>query len=347
MNMFDGHYFGLTARPFQLTPDPEFWYESATHRKAMAYLSYGLALGEGFIVISGEIGAGKTTLLAHLLATIDRARISPLELQPGILKQDVPIMALARALSGQSIGSAGEAQALLEAQIAQLARMGKRLLVAIDEAQGLSREALEHLRLISNMSVGHQPVIQFLLLGQPELRNVLELPELVQLNQRVIARHHLEGMTGREMRDYVEHRLKRAGWQGTPQIGPGLEGRLFALTDGIPRKVNHLMTRAMLMAALNGADIVTADMVERVATELRAEVNVPAAAAVVQEGAPSVSPQTTSGFSDMQATIADLARRVESQEVALQRVLTLLIDWIDGAEGQRQSHPSGFKEERR
>lgn len=249
----EGHHFGLTARPFQLTPNPDFWFESATHRKAMAYLSYGLTLGEGVIVITGEIGAGKTTLLGHLLQTLDRARVEPVELCPGDLARTDPVTLLTRALCAPDLAETtdGDPSALVRTQIAAYARMGKRLLLIIDEAQNLSAAALDQLRLISDAGPAGQPVVQLLLLGQPEFRDTLDTPALEQLRQRIIAANHLTAMLPGEVKAYIEHRLTHAGWQGRPAITDGAAQAIADLTQGLPRKINQVMTRVLMLASLS------------------------------------------------------------------------------------------------
>src|SRR3982751_822851 len=166
--------YGLTGQPFQLTPDARFWFDSRTHRKAMAYLGYGLAQGEGFIVVTGEIGAGKSTLVAHLMATIDRERLNTISLVSTQVEGDDMLR-----LAAQGFGLATErvekAQLLdrIERELASVAASGRRTLLIVDEAQSLSTSALEELRMLSNFTVHGRALIQIVLLGQPEFRERL------------------------------------------------------------------------------------------------------------------------------------------------------------------------------
>ena len=347
--MFEQHHFGLATRPFQLTPDPDFWFESATHRKAMAYLGYGLALGEGFIVITGEIGAGKTTLLGHLLATLDRSRVEAVQVPASVLSGNAPVEALSQVLGVGQAASLAERQAALEAYIAQVGRMGKRLLIAIDEAQSLSASVLEQLRLVSNIHLGHKPVVQFLLLGQPEFRKTLDQQSLEQLAQRVIASHHLTGLQPEEIQDYLEHRLRRAGWQGQPKLAPSLAANLAARSNGVPRLINQLMARAIMMAALDGLDEIDAAIIERVAVELQAEAIAPAL-----QGAPACSVQSPPTpvvlaeelVNQLRAETAELSTRVAAQEAALKRILGVMLTWVDSPDEDVFSRGSGHKDAR-
>src|SRR5215216_242068 len=202
-------FYGLTGRPFQLTPDPEFYFESATHRKALSYLGYGLAQAEGFIVITGEVGAGKSTLVAHLMATIDSARLTAGQIVTSALDGSEMVHVAAQAF-GLEVAGKDKASALkaIEQFLHAEARAGRRCLLVVDEAQNLSVAALEELRMLSNFQLGSHPLLQILLLGQPEFRSVLaHSGQLEQLRQRVIASHHLEAMEAEEVGRYVEHRL--------------------------------------------------------------------------------------------------------------------------------------------
>ena len=193
--MFDDFY-GLTGKPFQLTPDPAFYFRSVTHRKALSYLGYGLAQGEGFIVITGEVGAGKSTLVAHLMGTVDPNRLTAAQIVTSKLDEEEIVHVVAQSF-GLDIEGHDKATALgaIEGLLHDEARAGRRCLLIVDESQNLSVEALEELRMLSNFQLGNHPLLQTLLLGQPEFRATLQGHEaLEQLRQRVIAAHHLEPM---------------------------------------------------------------------------------------------------------------------------------------------------------
>lgn len=337
----DTEHFGLTGRPFQLTPDPGFWYESATHRKAMAYLGYGLTLGEGFIVITGEIGAGKTTLLAHLLDTLDPSRVEAIQLASTLIRGDDVLKLVAHAL-GEDCTSADRARVLtvIEEQLGARARAGKRVLIVVDEVQNMTVGALEELRMVSNFATGNQPVVQFLLLGQPEFKDTIASAPLEQLKQRVIATHHLGPMEEAEVQPYIEHRLRHVGWNGRPAIEAGAVARIFSESAGIPRRVNQLMTRAMLMAALEDSAAVSADLIEAVIADIGREES--AGRRIAEE--PVAPPNVGSGPAlitddvalDMAARITMLEAQVAEQEASLRRVLNLLIDWVEGENAARR-----------
>lgn len=400
--MYEDHY-GLSGRPFQLTPDPKFWFESATHRKAMAYLGYGLSQGEGFIVVTGDIGAGKTTLVGHLMATIDRERLHAIKIVSTQIDADDLLRLVAGGLDIDPDGLA-KAQLLdrIERGLHAVARSGRRTLLIVDEAQALHITALEELRMLSNFQAGGHALLQIFLLGQPEFRERLNGSErLEQLRQRVIATHHLDPMSLAEIEPYIRHRLKVVGWTGRPGFTPAAFNKLFEGSGGVPRRLNQLAGRVMLYGAIERLDLIDAPVVAAVLADLdhdapapprtaaSAEIPVPVILAPGEAPAPLPIRRLTEHDTDFAEPIADvplpamtpepaepetavaevsqpvaaaepvsepvadavpaiatdgeiaalrercsaLEARVEEQEAALRRVLTLLIDWIesDGA----------------
>lgn len=301
--MYDQH-FGLTGRPFQLTPDPAFWYETATHRRAMAYLGYGLAQGEGFIVITGDIGAGKTTLVGHLLDTLDREALNPVHL----VSTAIEAADLLRIVAGQlGVDPAGleKAQLLtaIERGLHAVARTGRRTLLIVDEAQALPTSALEELRMLSNFQAGGHALLQIVLLGQPEFRAALHGSQgLEQLRQRVIAIHHLDPMGAGEVAAYVRHRLNVVGWSGQPQFADSAFAALHRLTDGVPRRLNQLANRVMLHAAIEEVGLITASTIDTVAADLFADL-------------PTIAPSPVTVAPAAVEVAPDVAEHVEDEPV--------------------------------
>jgi len=270
--MYD-QYYRFTGRPFQLTPDPIFYFESLTHRKAMSYLGYGMAQGEGFIVITGEIGAGKTTLVGHLMATIDPQRLTAVKIVSTQVDGD-DMLRLAAQAFGIATDHVDKAHVLsrIEAFLHHQARAGRRTLLIVDEAQNLQPGALEELRMLSNFQLGGQSLLQIFLLGQPEFRDRLSGSEgLEQLRQRIIATHHLEPMQAGEVGPYIEHRLKVVGWTGNPRFTAGAYALLAQASGCVPRRLNALVSRVLLLGAIDQLDIIDERVVEAVVADMGAD----------------------------------------------------------------------------
>ena len=317
--MYSEHY-GFSERPFQLTPDPRFWFESQTHRNAMAYLGYGLTQGEGFIVITGDIGAGKTTLVAHVLDTIDRSRYTAVNIVSTQVEGDDMLRLVAQGLGLSSEGVA-KAQILdrIERTLDEQARLGKHVLIIVDESQNLPTSALEELRMLSNYHVGNRSLVQIFLLGQPEFRDRLrDAPELEQLRQRVIATHHLDPMEAQEIEPYIIHRLNQVGYKGTPAFTADAFDALYHASRGVPRILNSLMARLLLNGAIEELDTIDRQCVEEIVEDAHAEANSPTATAIVALD------------SVVEDRIATLEARINEQEAALRRVLGLLVSWVEG-----------------
>jgi len=266
-------FYGFSGRPFQLTPDPQFYFESTSHKKALSYLGYGLSQGEGFIVITGEVGAGKSTLVAHLMERIDPAALTVAQVVTTALDgaELVHVVAQAFGLAVEGHDKAG-ALGTIERFLQDEARAGRRCLLVVDECQNLDLAALEELRMLSNFQLGSHPLLQSLLLGQPEFRRTLaNHPGLEQLRQRIIASHHLEALDEGEVGHYVRHRLAHVGWNGRPQFEAGLLEALYNHTGGIPRRVNQVMNRLLLLAAIEESDLLASRMLDAVVAEMSAD----------------------------------------------------------------------------
>ena len=270
--MYD-QYYGLTGRPFQLTPDPHFYFESGTHRKAMSYLGYGLAQGEGFIVITGDVGAGKTTLVGHLMNTIDPNRLTAVKLVSTQVEGDDLLRLVAEQFGLEWEGqSKAELLRSMEQYLREQARAGKRTLLIVDEGQNLAISALEELRMLSNFQLGGHSLLQIFLLGQPEFRQTLfHSPTLEQLRQRVIATHHLDPMEPEEVEPYILHRLGKVGWTGNPSFSPEAFELIFDYSEGVPRKLNVLVSRLLLFGAVEELNRISAQHVRNVIAEVEAD----------------------------------------------------------------------------
>src|SRR3989441_4193115 len=265
-------FYGLTGKPFQLNPDPAFYFGSRGHKRAFAYLQYGLYQSEGFIIITGEIGAGKTTIVRSLFEEIDRDKLVAAQLVSTQLDADDMLRAVGAAF-GLPVRAVDKAVLLasLEAFLCQLTVDKKRALLVVDEAQNLAPGAVEELRMLSNFQLGDQALLQSFLVGQPELRAMMQGPQMQQLRQRVIASYHLGPLDKSETQAYIEHRLKHVGWKGDPEFEPACFSLIHTLTAGIPRRINTLCNRLLLAGYLGEKHRLTATDVQAIAREIREE----------------------------------------------------------------------------
>jgi len=271
-------FYGLSGKPFQLNPDPTFFFGSRGHKRAFAYLQYGLYQSEGFIVITGEIGAGKTTIVRSLFEQLDREKVVAAQLVSTQLDADDMLRAVGVAF-GLPLKSASKAIVLgsLEAFLCQLAMENKRALLIVDEAQNLTPQAIEELRMLSNFQLGDQALMQSFLVGQPELRAMMQSSAMQQLRQRVIASYHLGPLDEPETQAYIEHRLRHVGWKGDPSFDPACFALIHSATGGIPRRINTLCNRLMLAGFLGEKHALETVDVQSIANEIRDELGSEAA----------------------------------------------------------------------
>ena len=266
-------FYGLHGKPFQLNPDPQFYFGSRGHNRALAYLQYGLYQGEGFIVITGEIGAGKTTLVRSLIEQLDPARFVAAQIVSTQLDAGDLLRSVANAFGiPNKTREKAHLLAAIEAFLSSLAASNKRALLLVDEAQNLTLRAIEELRMLSNFQFGTQALLQSFLVGQPQLRRLMRRPEMEQLSQRVIASHHLGPIDRPETASYIEHRLKLVGWADDPIFEEGAYDAIFAYSNGIPRQINTLTNRLLLAGCLAEKHELNADDVNAVVDEIREEV---------------------------------------------------------------------------
>jgi len=261
------HYFHLKGAPFSIAPDPRYLFMSERHREALAHLLYGIGSGGGFVLLTGEIGAGKTTVCRAFieqipencrLAYIFNPRLSVEELLQSVCDE------LGIAVAGGGLKAHVDA---LNRYLLESHAQGLNNVLVIDEAQNLSAEVLEQLRLLTNLETNERKLLQIILIGQPELRTMLARPELEQLAQRVIARYHLGPLSVPETGAYVAHRLAVAGAGGQP-FPAALTPRIHALTHGVPRRINLLCDRALLGAYVENSPQVTRRILDKAADEV-------------------------------------------------------------------------------
>jgi putative secretion ATPase (PEP-CTERM system associated) len=332
-------FFGLTAKPFQLNPDPAFYFGSRGHKSAYAYLQYGVYQGEGFIVVTGEVGAGKTTLVRALLQQLDPNKVVAVQLVSTMIDGDQLLKAVATAFGVPVRGSEkAELLATLEAFLTSLVTQNKRALLVVDEAQNLSARAMEELRMLSNFQFADRALLQSFLVGQPELRRLLRAPQMEQLRQRVIASYHLGPMDAEETARYIQHRLQLVGWKNNPSFTPEAMASIYSVTGGVPRRINTLCNRLMLSLFLAEKHAADRGDVDGIASEISRELGsaaVPTRPAD-NDGVAELVDASTPAAHLSTATAAGIAARLDRIERAVNSLHDLL--------GGRQREPRRAEE---
>ena len=265
------NYYGLTSKPFQLTPDPSFFYGSKWHKRAMSYLQYGLSQAEGFIVITGDIGTGKTTIANSLLDQMQDDIVAAQIVTPKLTPDELVKMVASKFHINVQGSTKSDILNDLEAFLMSLHKQGKRALLLVDEAQNLPLETIEELRMLSNFQVSGKPLLQSFLLGQEELQPILRAPNMEQFRQRIVASCHLAPLTDAECQAYIEYRMHHAGWKGDKLFSEGAYDRIFQFTHGVPRKINTLMDRILLYGFLEELETLDENAVENVIKEVSEE----------------------------------------------------------------------------
>lgn len=348
--MYDAFY-NLKKKPFQLNPDPEFFFNSAVHRRALAYLRYGLAQGEGFVVVTGVPGTGKTMLVKELFETLRSENIvAGLMVTSQVGAEDT--LRIIAATFGLSYD--GDAKAILLKNLENFfksrAREGKRVLLVVDEAQNLPLQSLEELRMLLNFELEGRSIFQVFMLGQEELRITLQGGKMEQVRQRVTATYHLRPLEREETREYILHRLATAGWSHDPELTEAAFEEIHRYTGGIPRVINTLCDRLLLygyLEELHGLDL---DAVQLVINEIeqdavrtkpaaRPEPNGPAMPATAEVGEYLLG---RGGLEErlayLESTVASLKKTIQKERALLRKAILLHLD-MDDAYGESTDEP--------
>lgn len=261
------HFYGLRDIPFSLTPDPRFLYFTASHREVMANLSYGIQHGKGLIVATGEVGTGKTTMLRAMLTRLDRSVLSSYIFNPGLTAPDLYHQMAADFSLGQYTSKSDILMKLGKTLMMRHSR-GLRTVLIVDEAQGLSRELLEEIRLLLNFETYTEKQLQIILVGQPELRELLNSPDLRQLKQRISLRCEIKPLKAEDISGYIRARLKVAGASRLDLFTADAVAMIHRASEGIPRLVNNICDNALLTGYAMNSRTITAEIISEVAESL-------------------------------------------------------------------------------
>lgn len=269
--MYDGFY-NLSQKPFQLSADPDFFFQSSVHKRALAYMQYGLTQGEGFVLVTGVPGTGKTMLVKSLMQNLNKDRLLIGVMMTSQVGPEDTLRLIASTFGFQYLhNDKASLLASFEKFIVDKAREGRRLLLIVDEAQNLPKQSLEELRMLTNLDVNGSPVFQVFLVGQPELKHTIYAADMEQLKQRIVSTYHLEPLDIDETRNYILFRLQTAGWKGKPEFLSEVFTHIHKFSGGIPRRINTICDRLLLFGYLEELDVLDSSSVEKVISEVKEE----------------------------------------------------------------------------
>ncbi len=327
--MYDGFY-NLSQKPFQLSTDPEFFYQSSVHKRALAYMQYGLTQGEGFVLVTGSPGTGKTMLVKSLISSLNKNKLLIGLMATSQVGPEDALRLIASTFGFQYLhNDKASLLSSFEKFIIEKARDGQRLLLIVDEAQNLPKQTLEELRMLTNLDVNGAAVFQVFLVGQPELKRTIYATDMEQLKQRIVSTYHLEPLDIEECREYILFRLQTAGWKGAPEFHAGIFSVIHEFTGGIPRRINTLCDRLLLYGYLEELTVLDKSAVEKVITEVNEEMMLEDVDIPVSATLPPVTftPGETGGFEQRLLRLEQEVQRLHanaSKEKALLRKAILI-----------------------
>ena len=330
--MYDGFY-NLVQKPFQLSADPAFFFHSSVHKRALAYMHYGLTQGEGFVLVTGTPGTGKTMLVKSLIKNLNRDKLLIGLMVTSQVGPDDTLRMVASTFGYQSLSNdkAG-LLASFEKFIIEKAREGRRLLLIVDEAQNLPKQSLEELRMLTNLDVNGKSVFQVFLVGQNELKHTINATDMEQLKQRIVATFQLVALGEEETREYILFRLQTAGWQGKPEFTQEVFKALHAFTGGIPRRINTVCDRLLLFGYLEELNLIDAQALNKVIAEVKEEILLDKKHDAIQEQSFQQLHQGEAGgalevrLAKLEQAVAKLEATVNKEKALLRKAILLHLD---------------------
>ncbi|AEF99753.1 XrtA/PEP-CTERM system-associated ATPase [Methylomonas methanica] len=314
--MYDGFY-NLSQKPFQLSADPDFFFQSSVHKRALAYMQYGLTQGEGFVLVTGSPGTGKTMLVKSLVKNLNKDKLLIGVMMTSQVGPEDTLRLIASTFGFQYLHN--DKASLLnsfEKFIIEKAREGRRLLLIIDEAQNLPKQSLEELRMLTNLDVNGTPVFQVFLVGQPELKRTIYATDMEQLKQRIVSTFHLDPLDEEETKEYILFRLQTAGWQGKPEFDPNVFSDIHDFSAGTPRRINSLCDRLLLFGYLEELSVLDSQAVEKVISEVNEEMKLED-----REEQAASSTKSAVRYSDAEAgSLEERLQRVEDEVLNLHNI---------------------------
>jgi len=331
-------YYKLSGKPFQLAPDPYFFFGSSTHKRALAYLKYGLSQGEGFIVVTGDVGTGKSTLVRTLFHSLEsKDDVVAAELINTQL-DSTEILRMVAASFGLAHKDNKKTSLLKNLENFFIARCkdGKRCMLVVDEAQNLPLETIEELRMLSNMVYDGKTLLQIFLLGQSEFRENLRAPILEQVRQRVTASYHLAHLDGEETQSYIEHRLGKVDWKNDPSFTAEAFQLIYDFSEGVPRVINTTCDRLLLYGFLEEKNKIDGEIVKLVTEEIDTENSAGKDAVSGNEGTlklDSILPEDATAMDirvhQLEREMEDLKKRFRKEREFMRKVVQISLNFED------------------
>ncbi|MGZ8161474.1 MAG: XrtA/PEP-CTERM system-associated ATPase [Methylobacter sp.] len=329
--MYDGFY-NLSKKPFQLNADSDFFFNSAVHRRALAYMRYGLTQGEGFVVVTGKPGTGKTMLVKELVNSLNNDNITIGIMVSSQVGAD-DLLKIISATFGLPYDGEDKSTLLtrIERFFIQQAMEGKRVLMIVDEAQNLPKDSLEELRMLSNFEMSGKSLFQTFLIGQKQLGETLFLPEMEQLRQRIVATYQLKPLNEEETKNYILFRLEKAGWEQTPQFENDVFNEICSYSQGIPRRINTLCDRVLLFGYLDELKVIDLTAVNKVIADIEEESSLvtdefhdilPASVSVTADSNNSLDERLVA----LEKTVSNLQATLNKERSLLRKAILLQLD---------------------
>ncbi len=331
--MYDGFY-NLTQKPFQLSADPDFFFRSSVHKRALAYMQYGLTQGEGFVLVTGSPGTGKTMLVKSLIQNLNKDKLLIGLMVTSQVGPEDTLRMVASTFGFQYLHN--DKASLLtsfEKFIIEKAREGVRLLLIVDEAQNLPKQSLEELRMLTNLDVNGSQVFQVFLIGQPELKRTVYAADMEQLKQRIVSTYHLDPLDVEETKEYILFRLQTAGWQGKPEFTSSVFENIHEFSAGVPRRINSICDRLLLFGFLEELSVIDTDAVEKVISEVQEEMFLessdeilPATSLAATRYADIESGSLDERLSRIENEILHLQNNVNKEKALLRKAILIQLD---------------------
>ncbi len=335
-------FYNLTQNPFQLNANLDFFFDSAGHKRAKAYLRYGLVQGEGFVVVTGMAGTGKTMLVKELFQSLkqDSEIIIGVMVTSQVGAEDtLRMLSTVFKIAYEYDDNKAILLGRLENFFKESGKKGKRVLLVVDEAQNLPRQSIEELRMLSNFEWEGRPILQIFLVGQEELGRQLYSPGMEQVKQRIVATHHLKAIEEDEIKQYITFRLTKAGWKNNPKFQDAVFHEIYEFTKGIPRIINTLCDRTLLYGFLEELTLIDVKSINHVISEIKADYE----SIVTDKQPPIDSTNENTQFAPSQALtpnqnqridvleqkVVDLTKNLNKERALLRKAILIQLDIDD------------------